>query len=85
VASEPLPPEQLDAYALLSKPTLDLTDEEVARVVVELRKKRLAFVQTGKPDKVAKPKPEKAAPLSKEEKQRNNEALLASLKLPGLD
>lgn len=75
-------PDQLDAYALLSRPTLDYTDEEVALVVEQLRKARSRFLATGTLDK---PKAAKAATvkLDADEKARNTALLLASLKLPG--
>ena len=70
------------AYDLLSKPTLELTDDEAEIIVADLRAKRAAFVRTGKVDK---PKAEKAAKvkLGSDEKARNTAALLAQLKLPG--
>ena len=70
--AEPSPlPDTRDAFALLSKPTLQLTDEEVTLVCADLRKRREAFLQ-GRADKP----PRKAAPQkSPEEKQ----ALLAGL------
>lgn len=77
-------PEPLDAYALLSKPTLNYTDDEVALVVADLRKRRAAYVSTGKVDKPKKEKVEREK-LSKDEKARNTAALLASLKLPGME
>lgn len=83
MASEPLPPEA-DAYELLSRPTLSYTDEEVAAVVADLRRRRAAFLATGKPDK---PKAEKVerVKLSADEKKRNTELLLAQLVLPGTE
>lgn len=74
------PPENLDAYALLSRPTLDLSDAEVEAVVVDLRKRRLLYIQTGKPDKPTKPKEPKAKPTAAD-KAANTAALLASLNL----
>lgn len=73
-------PEGFDAYALLSKPTLELTDAEVELVVRDLRERRLKYIKTGKPDK---PKAEKKAAekLSADEKARNTASLLASLKI----
>lgn len=74
---------ELDAYALLSKPTLDLTDAEVERIVVDLRKRRELYLSTGKPDKVSKPKAA-ACPKTKptaDDKAANTAALLASLKI----
>ena len=76
--------EPLDAYALLSKPTLEIGDAEAEKIVADLRQRRLAYLKTGKPDK---PKKEKvvAAKLDKDEKARNTQALLATLKIPGLE
>lgn len=74
--------EPVDAYSLLSKPTLDLSDAEVDLIIDDLRKRREAYIKTGKPDK---PKVVKAAAkkLNADEKARNTAALLAQLKLPG--
>jgi hypothetical protein len=73
-------PEGFDAYALLSKPTLDLTDAEVGYVITDLRRRRALYLKTGKPDK---PKAEKkaAVKLDADEKARNTAALLAQLKI----
>lgn len=73
-------PDPIDAYALLSKPTLELSDAEVDIVIEDLRRRRLAYLKTGKPDK---PRAEKKAAekLSADEKARNTAALLASLKI----
>lgn len=74
---------QLDAYALLSKPTLELTDAEVERVVVDLQARRKLYLSTGKPDAPKKPKapaePKKKA--TDEEKKRNTALLLGQLKM----
>lgn len=56
--AEPL--SQMDAYALLTKPTLDLTDAEVDIVIADLRARRARHISSGKPDK-PNPKP-KALP-----------------------
>lgn len=78
--TEAEPPEAINAYDLLSKPTLDLTDAEVQAVVADLRRRRALYVKTGKPDK---PKTVKSAArkLDADEKARNTAALLASLKI----
>lgn len=75
--------DELDAHSLLSKPTLELTDAEVAAVVADLRRRREAYIKTGKVDK---PKAEKAAAvkLSADEKARNTALLMSQLKIPGL-
>ena len=66
-----------DAYTLLSKPTLELTDDEVEQVVIQLRQKRLAYINEGKKDNgPAKPK---AAPKSKAEVDAATAAILAEL------
>lgn len=71
-----------DAYALLSKPTLDLTDDEVEAIIADLRRRRELYIKTGKPDKPAKPKAVTSkAKATADEKARNTAALLASLKL----
>lgn len=77
------PPPEADAYELLSRPTLEYTDEEVAKVVADLRRRRELFLKTGKPDR---PKVEKVAreKLSKDEKARNTAELMAKLVIPGL-
>lgn len=43
------------AYDLLSKPTLELTDEEVEAIVADLRVRRNAYVTRGKKDDPKKP------------------------------
>lgn len=73
----------LDAYALLSKPTLDLSDPEVEAIVIDLQKRRELYLKTGKPD-APKPPKEKAPPKGKasdEEKKRNTALLLGQLKM----
>lgn len=73
-------PDPLDAYALLSRPTLDYSDAEIEAVVVDLRKRRAAYLSSGKVDK-PKAAAKATAKLSADDKARNSEALLASLKL----
>lgn len=74
----------IDAYSLLSKPTLELTDAEVLIIVEDLRKRREAYIKTGKPDKPKKEKVERKK-LDADEKARNTALLLAQLKLPGAE
>lgn len=72
-----------DAYSLLSKPTLDLTDAEVEIVVADLRRRRRLFIEQGikdEPVKKAAAK-KKALPAAAKDKAANTLALLASLKL----
>lgn len=71
-----------DAYSLLSKPTLDLTDAEVEIVVVDLRRRRRLFIEQGikdEPVKKAAAK-KKALPKTASDKQANTLALLSQLK-----
>jgi hypothetical protein len=75
-------PEDMDAYALLSMPTLDQSDAAAQRIVEDLRRRRHAYVTSGKIDKPAKEKAERVK-LSQDEKARNTAALLAQLTLPG--
>ena len=73
---------ELDAYALLSRPTLDFTDAEVKRVIADLRRRREAYLRTGKPDRPKKVKEQiEKAKASPEDKARNTAALLAQLDL----
>ena len=71
-------PEPMTAYELLTKPTLELTDAEVERIVADLRIRRKAYVDSaGK--KADNPAKEKAKPVSAEDKALNTaraEALL---------
>lgn len=75
-----IPPE-LDAYALLSKPTLDLSDDQVELIVADLRRRRELYIKTGKPDRPAKPKAAPKAKATADDKKANTAALLASLDL----
>jgi hypothetical protein len=74
LASEPLPDfAPVDAYELLSKPTLELTDTEVDIVIHDLRQRRARWVNSGQkaPDK---PKAAKA----KAAKEKPTDALRAA-------
>lgn len=77
--------EELDAYSLLSRPTLELSDAQVERICEDLRRRRRQHVETGKPDKPKAERKAKAEPASAEAKRANTLALLAQLKLPGAD
>lgn len=83
MATNPDDAEQMDAYALLSKPTLDLTDKEVERVVTDLQARRKLYLSTGKPDapKKAKAPAEPKKKLTDDEKKRNTALLLGQLKM----
>lgn len=80
MADEPALNEEMDAYSLLSRPTLELTDEQVMAIIEQLRHKREAYIKTGKPDRPKKEKVERKK-LDQDAKRRNTEALLAQLKL----
>jgi hypothetical protein len=70
-----------DAYSLLSRPTLQLTDAQVEKIVIDLRERRAKHIATGKPDKPRAEAKIKAEPLGKESKAANTAALLASLRI----
>ncbi len=72
-----------DAYSLLSKPTLDLTDAEVETIVADLRRRRKLFVEQGVKDEPVKKAAaaRKALPKEKADKAANTLALLSQLKL----
>lgn len=72
--------EPIDAYALLSKPTLDITDAEADIIIDDLRKRRKAYLATGKPDKPRKEKVQREK-ASAGDKAANTAALLAQLDL----
>lgn len=82
--SEPLA-DPIDAYSLLSKDPREVTDAEALIIVEDLRRRREAYIKTGKPDK---PRKERVVPGPKadaEQKKRNTAALLAQLKIPGVE
>lgn len=73
-------PTDRDAYALLSAPTLSLTDEDVTVICADLRQRRERFLQ-GIADK---PVRKKAEPVSEAQKAANTaeiEDLLDGIKL----
>jgi len=53
------------AYELLTRPTLDLTDDEVSLIISDLRRRREAYVSTGKRDEPHKQPREKPTAESK--------------------
>lgn len=69
-------PETFDAYALLSKPTLDVSDEEALLIIEDLRKRRVAYLKTGKPDKQPKAKAPPKGPVDKKANTANLLALI---------
>jgi len=76
---------QLDAYALLTKPTLDLSDAEVDAIITNLQKRRKVYLDTGKADAPAKEAAARKAlaePKAKPtaaDKKANTAALLDSI------
>jgi hypothetical protein len=68
-----------DAYALLSKPTLDLTDDEVEAICKDLRARRERFL-AGQKDTQPKPKKEKVE-MTDEMKKQTQADILAELDL----
>ena len=66
-----------DAYALLSKPTLDLSDEEIKLICADLRKRRERFL-AGQKDNPPKAKAA-AAPKTAEEKAALSENILGEV------
>lgn len=79
---EPSPP--VDAYGLLSKPTLDLSPAEVKLIVADLRERRKRFAATAKPDNPKRERAAKAPSKAKataEERKRATEELFANLKI----
>lgn len=66
-----------DAFTLLSKPTLELTDKEVDAICADLRKRRERFLagQKDNPPKAVKAEP----PKTTEEKQAVGESILGDV------
>lgn len=72
------------AYELLSKPTLELSDADIAICITELRKKRALYANNNIADTAVKDaKPKSAAKLTAEQKAANTAALLAGLHFAG--
>lgn len=67
-----------DAFTLLSKPTLELTDEEVELICKDLRQRRERFL-AGQKDNYPKPPKKEVQPITAESKAANTEGLLGSL------
>lgn len=76
-------PASRDAFELLSKPTLQLTDEEVTAICADLRAKRQRFLQ-GIADKPARKAAKPAVDASPEAKKARTEALKGELDLGNL-
>ena len=70
-------PTAQDAFELLSKPTLDLTDDEIETICKDLRKRRERFL-AGQKDNA--PKAKKAAqPATPEAKQQAADEILGEI------
>lgn len=65
-----------DAYALLSKPTLELTDQDIKDICTDLRKRRERFL-AGQKDNPPKAKAE--PPKTPEEKAALSESILGDV------
>jgi hypothetical protein len=72
-----LPP--VDAYSLLTKPTLEITDAEVDIIVADLRRRRANHLASGKPDKPAAEAKAKRTPKGKPSQAAKDEATKALL------
>lgn len=72
-------PAPIDAYALLTKPTLDLSDAEVDIVIADLRTRRAKHLVSGKPDKLPAPPKPKAPALTAAAKAEAKKAATADL------
>jgi hypothetical protein len=75
---EPIPLPPGDAYALLSKPTAQLTPAEIHAICCDLRAKRIKFLE-GKADKPVARKAASTVDNSPEAKAARTEALRESL------
>jgi tartrate dehydratase beta subunit/fumarate hydratase class I family protein len=69
-----------DAYSLLTRPTLEITDEQLEIIVANLRARRAAYM-AGTADRPDKPKAASAAPKTAAEKDALTKALLGELDL----
>jgi hypothetical protein len=64
-----------DAYALLSKPTLELTPEEIKAICADLRQRRERFL-AGQKDNQPKPAKKAVVPMTDEAKQQASAEIL---------
>lgn len=79
------PAAKQDAYALLSRPTLELSDQDILDIIENLRARRIRSLTTGKPDKpVAEAKAARKGKVTDEEKAANTARILSQLKLPSI-
>lgn len=72
---ESILPASRNAYELLSKPTLTLTEDEITAIVADLRTRRERFLQ-GIADKPVRKAKEEQTP---EQRQANVESLISNL------
>src|SRR5690606_17612179 len=72
--------EPVNAYSLLTRPTLELSDDEIELIVKDLQKRRLAYVADSRKGADRPDKPKKA-PATAEEKKALTAQVAASLKL----
>lgn len=81
MSTESSTPSRGSAYDLLSKPIADISDDDLAIIVDDLRKRR-AFYTSGKADRPDKPP--KTEPTAASKKQATLDILAGlDLKLPG--
>lgn len=64
-----------DAFTLLSKPTLELEEQDIIDICADLRKRRERFL-AGQKDNLPKPKKDPATPADKE---ANSAAVLGEI------
>ena len=81
-AGEQIPP--ADSFALLSKPTQELTDFDLLRIANDLRAKRRKFLQ-GIADNSGSTRKKKAEPVTEEAKAATTQHLLGELDTLKLD
>lgn len=78
MSTEAEPEPEVNAYSLLTRPTVELSDAEVEIIVADLRRRRDAYVSSGgkKPDR-----PDKAPPKPQGTKAELTRQAAASLNL----
>ncbi len=74
----PTSPPVEDAYSLLTRPTLELTDAQLVIILENLRKRRAAYM-AGTADRPDKPKAASAKPKTQQEKDDLTKSLLADM------
>lgn len=76
--TSPTTPAVEDAYSLLTRPTLEITDAQLVVIVENLRARRKAYME-GTADRPDKPKAAPAKPKTQSEKDLLTKSLLAVL------